>query len=80
MFNRLFSCDRSLNISSLLSVQILTIYKIFGRCIFMGRCSSSSSDSHGAEELSEDAAISHSKLMVPGLTKKADVGKISNSV
>ncbi|XP_027363188.1 autophagy-related protein 18h isoform X2 [Abrus precatorius] len=45
------------------------------RAIFMGRCSSSSSDSHGTEEkLSEDAAISHSKLMVPGLADKACVG------
>ncbi|XP_019421305.1 PREDICTED: autophagy-related protein 18h-like isoform X1 [Lupinus angustifolius] len=41
------------------------------RGIVMGRCSSSSSDSHGGEEkLSDDAA----KLMVPALTEKADVG------
>ncbi|RDY06603.1 Autophagy-related protein 18h, partial [Mucuna pruriens] len=45
------------------------------RGIFMGRCSSSSSDSHGTEEkLPEDAAISHSKFMVPGLAEKAYVG------
>ncbi|KAK7269289.1 hypothetical protein RIF29_22012 [Crotalaria pallida] len=45
------------------------------RGIVMGRCSSSSSDSHGAEEkLSEDATVSHSKLMVPGLTEKANAG------
>jgi len=47
----------------------------------MGRYSSSSSDSHGTEEkLSEDAAIFHSKLMVPGLAEKTFVGKISNSI
>ncbi|XP_061348482.1 autophagy-related protein 18h-like isoform X2 [Gastrolobium bilobum] len=43
--------------------------------IVMGRCSSSSSDSHGAEEkLSEDAVISHSKLRIPSSALKADVG------
>lgn len=47
----------------------------------MRNCSSSSSDSHGAEEnLSEDAASSHSKLVVPGLAEKAEVGKISNHI
>lgn len=41
----------------------------------MGRCSTSSTDSHGPEEkLSEDAAISHPKFMVPGKTD----GKMSN--
>ncbi|KAK7277884.1 hypothetical protein RJT34_22903 [Clitoria ternatea] len=45
------------------------------RGIVMGRCSSSSSDSHGTEEkLLEDAAISRSKLMVPGLAEKSYVG------
>ncbi|KAG4919804.1 hypothetical protein JHK85_058085 [Glycine max] len=45
------------------------------RGIVMGRYSSSSSDSHGTEEkLSEDAAIFHSKLMVPGLAEKTFVG------
>ncbi|OIW07130.1 hypothetical protein TanjilG_10103 [Lupinus angustifolius] len=45
------------------------------RGVVMGRCSSSSSDSHRAEEkLSVSAPICHSKLMVPGLTEKADVG------
>ncbi|KAE9611951.1 putative transcription factor WD40-like family [Lupinus albus] len=40
------------------------------RGIVMGRCSSSSSDSHGGEEKLDDAA----KLMAPALTEKADVG------
>ncbi|XP_020233954.1 autophagy-related protein 18h isoform X1 [Cajanus cajan] len=49
------------------------------RGIVMGRCSSSSSDSHGTEEkLSEDSAISHSKLMVPSLAEKAYVAGASN--
>ena len=46
----------------------------------MGRCSSSSSDSHGFEELSEDGIVSHIKQVIPGSDKKADGGKISNSV
>ncbi|RDX92826.1 Autophagy-related protein 18g, partial [Mucuna pruriens] len=46
------------------------------RGIVMGRFSSSSSNSHGAEELSEDAVISHSKLMIIGSALKADVDKI----
>lgn len=47
----------------------------------MGRCSSSSSDSHGAEEkLSEEAVIFNSKLTVPGLAEKTFVGKISNTM
>ena len=47
----------------------------------MGRCSSSSSDSYGAEEkLSGDSVISHSKLKIPGSALKTDVGKISNSI
>lgn len=59
----------------------LTNSTTFVRGIVMGRCSSSSSDSHGTEEkLSEDAAIFHSKLMVPGLAEKTFVGKISNSI
>lgn len=42
----------------------------------MGRCSSSSSDSHGNEEkLSEEAAIFNSKLTVPGQAVKTFVGK-----
>ncbi|XP_061349412.1 autophagy-related protein 18h-like [Gastrolobium bilobum] len=45
------------------------------RGMVLGRCSSSSSDSHGTEEkLSENAAISHSKLMLHGLAGKADAG------
>ncbi|KAG4908572.1 autophagy-related protein 18h-like isoform X1 [Glycine soja] len=49
------------------------------RGIVMGRYSSSSSDSHGTEEkLSEDAAIFHSKLMVPGLAEKTFVAGASN--
>ncbi|KAJ1417084.1 WD40-repeat-containing domain superfamily [Sesbania bispinosa] len=45
------------------------------RGIVIGRCSSFSSDSHGAgEKLSEDTVISHSKLMIPESALKADVG------
>lgn len=45
------------------------------RGIVLGRCSSSSSDSHATEEkLSEDAAISHPKLTVPGFVEKTYVG------
>ncbi|PNY17060.1 autophagy-related protein 18h-like, partial [Trifolium pratense] len=48
------------------------------RGLVLGRCSSSSSDSHATEEkLSENAAISHPKLIAPGLTEKTNVGKIS---
>jgi len=47
----------------------------------MGRCSSSSSDSHGTEEkMSEETAIFNSKLTVPGLSEKTFVGKISNKM
>nr|XP_025603624.1 autophagy-related protein 18h isoform X2 [Arachis hypogaea] len=45
------------------------------RGIVMGRSSSSSSDSHGAEEkFSGDAVLSHSKLKIPGSALKADAG------
>jgi hypothetical protein len=45
------------------------------RGLVLGRCSSSSSDSHATDEkLSEDAAISHPKLIAPGLTEKTNVG------
>ncbi|XP_014513827.1 autophagy-related protein 18h [Vigna radiata var. radiata] len=48
------------------------------RGIIMGRCSSSSSDSHGNEEkLSEEAAIFNSKLTVPGQAVKTFVGASS---
>ncbi|KAJ7973398.1 Autophagy-related protein like [Quillaja saponaria] len=63
------------------------------RGLVMGRCSSSSSNSHGAEEkLSEDAVVSCSKLAAPGSVEKANIGashfsdgpittvKMSNSV
>ncbi|KAK7337831.1 hypothetical protein VNO77_18418 [Canavalia gladiata] len=43
------------------------------RGLVKGRSSSSSSDSHGAEELSGDAVMPHSKLMIPGSALKADV-------
>jgi len=46
----------------------------------MGRCSSSSSDSHGTEEkLSEEAAFFNSKLTVPAQAEKTFVGKISST-
>ncbi|RYR02303.1 hypothetical protein Ahy_B06g081118 isoform B [Arachis hypogaea] len=45
------------------------------RGIVMGRSSSSSSDSHGAEEkFSGDAVLSQSKLKIPGSALKADAG------
>ncbi|MED6159599.1 hypothetical protein PIB30_043713 [Stylosanthes scabra] len=45
------------------------------RGIVMGRSSSSSSDSHGAEEkFSGDAVLSHSKLKLSGSSLKADAG------
>ncbi|WJX19465.1 hypothetical protein P8452_09154 [Trifolium repens] len=49
------------------------------RGLVLGRCSSSSSDSHATDEkLSEDAAISHPKLIAPGLTEKTNVAGASN--
>ncbi|XP_027353314.1 autophagy-related protein 18h-like isoform X2 [Abrus precatorius] len=50
------------------------------RGIVMGRCSSSSYDSNVTEELTEDAVISHSKLMMPGSALKADVAYFSSSI
>ncbi|KAJ7973399.1 Autophagy-related protein like [Quillaja saponaria] len=51
------------------------------RGLVMGRCSSSSSNSHGAEEkLSEDAVVSCSKLAAPGSVEKANSGYFSSSV
>ncbi|XP_057423501.1 autophagy-related protein 18h isoform X2 [Lotus japonicus] len=48
------------------------------RGIVMGRCSSSSSDSHGTEEkVSQVAAISHSKLTACGFAKKIDAAGVS---
>ncbi|CAJ2628632.1 unnamed protein product [Trifolium pratense] len=48
------------------------------RGLVLGRCSSSSSDSHATEEkLSENAAISHPKLIAPGLTEKTNVGALN---
>lgn len=54
---------------------------MFVRGTVIGRCSSSSSDSHATEEkFSEDAAISQPKFMIPGLAEKTNVGKIRNSM
>lgn len=75
-----FFCNRNLT-SAQLFIHILTSSTIFLRGIVMGRCSSSSSDSHGTEEkVSQVAAISHSKLTACGFAKKIDAGKICNSV
>ncbi|MED6169252.1 hypothetical protein PIB30_019722 [Stylosanthes scabra] len=57
---------------------LLPIFDHFHRVdrgIVMGRSSSSSSDSHGAEEkFSGDAVLSHSKLKISGSSLKADAG------
>jgi len=61
-------------------MHMLTNSPIFSRGIVMGRCSSSSSDSHGTEEkLSEEAAFFNSKLTVPAQAEKTFVGKISST-
>lgn len=51
------------------------------RGIVMGRCSTSSTDSHGPEEkFLEDAAISHSKFMVPGKRDVAGASIFADSI